>query len=201
MRAVAVTTLVFTAVMAAALPAIAETIELRSGNAPVGNPDPYTTVFREDPVTPITQAVVVPRNPVWTLPPSGAAWISTSPSSMDIGGYYIFQTTFYLPTNLSAASLSLTWSGDDGAWIDIGGAWWLGTGESLRTLVFNNANWLVPGENRLVFHVNNANIGPNPTALCYSATINYSLNSVPEPSGLLSLSSVLGIAALLWRRR
>lgn len=179
--------------------AAAGTIVLKSGNAAIGSPDPCTTVYREDPISPVVQAIVVAPHPAWISPPTGAAWVSTSSSRTDIGGYYIYDTAFWLPSNVSEASMSLTWSGDDGAWVNLGGSWYLGTGESLRSLAFDNAGWLVPGENHLTFHVNNANIGSNPTGLCYSATVNY---TVPEPNSILALLlGITGLASRMLRRR
>lgn len=178
--------------------ALADTIVLKSGNAAIGSPDPFVTVRRLNPTAPPQQAIVVSPYTGWAQPPSGSKWVSTTSSRNDIGGWYYYQTTFFLPSDFANPSMTITWAGDDGAWINLNGVARL-AGGSLQTLTFSDANWLVSGENNLTFEVQNANIGSNPTGLCYSATINY---TVPEPSSLLALIvGMTGMATGIFRQR
>ncbi len=198
---------------------VAETIVLRSGNAPVGQRDPLVTV-RGSAVTvggeqhpaamgvPEQQALVVNRFYMWVDAPVGSKWLSCAENTFGPPGGYIYQLSFTLPRNFATPRLSLQATSDNGGEVVFNGRLLTGnphTGTGhlwMEEYLYSNPTGFHAGENALEFHVINGSDSPpptNPTGIAFSATIDYT--TLPEPSGLLALASGLGSLGLRWRRR
>lgn len=114
-----------------AQPASAEVVVLRSGNAPIGSPDPQinmlvgsgATALSANPFTPAEfaaacsghPAIVIPAHPAWLqqLPCDPLAqWIGTDPVGTPASALYCH--TFNVQTCcIQSAWLNFCWSGDD----------------------------------------------------------------------------------------
>jgi hypothetical protein len=169
-----------------------------------GVPDPhYTLISSPSGATAVT--VNDPGYPIGTWFPNSATsrWIGPAGNSIDVGGTYIYRTSFFLPANavLSTVNISGLWGVDD----------------TIKDLLVNSnstapvspfytpltpftvpTGFYTPGINNLDFVVVNANIGSNPTGLRIEGiTGTY---QIPEPSSACLTVVALAISAGLFRR-
>jgi len=183
--------------------AAAETIVMKSGNAASGSQDPLITVRRLSLAAEPQQAIVASsRDALWTHPPVGCTWVSTTTSTQDIPGWYYYHTSFSLPSGFTNPSLTISWSGDDCAYLTLN-ATDLGYRDfwAVRTVTLNDPSAFATGVNALDFAVANKDTGwpTSATGLCYYATVTYTSAPVPEPSSILALAG--GLLGLLGIRR
>jgi hypothetical protein len=165
-----------------------------------GVPDPhYTMISSPSGATAVT--VNDPGYPIGTWFPNSTTsrWIGPAGNSFDVGGTYIYRTTFFLPANAIASS------------VNISGLW--GVDDVLKDVLINGnstgpitpfytplspftlpTGFYIPGAvNNLDFVVNNANIGSNPTGLRIEGI--KGTFQVPEPAtALLAVTGLLASA-------
>jgi len=160
--------------------AFADTVLLKSGAAPVGQPDPSVVVYG---ATPLQQAVVINRaHPWWADPIPGTNWVSLSTGAIGLDhSYYYWETTFSLPDRYANPTVTASYQCDDGG-INLmlnGIAWGGGAGfypGDARTYSTSQADMFHPGINSLTFVVYNDTAW---TGVDFSALVSY--DTVPEP--------------------
>jgi len=192
------------------LSATADMIVVKSGNAAIGNIDPFVTVRGApelggpgDPGISLRQATVV-WDQAWVEPVGDSMWLSIATNTFCLPGWYQFVTHFNMPCEFTTASIQVTCSGDNGVWSYLNGTWYIGQGESyngFRTITLDNTNAFRVGDNELTFNVLNGGTAewPNPVGVDFYAEVQYT--PVPEPSSLLALGGGLVGGIVLQRRR
>lgn len=170
-----------------------------------GVPDPhYTLISSPSGATAVT--VNDPGYPIGTWFPNSATsrWIGPAGNSIDVGGTYIYRTSFFLPANAIPST------------VNISGLW--GVDDVLKDVLINTnstgpitpfytplspftlpTGFYIPGGiNNLDFVVLNANIGANPTGLRIEGI--KGTYQIPEPSTVCLAVVALGMSAGLVRR-
>jgi hypothetical protein len=170
-----------------------------------GVPDPhYTLISSPSGATAVT--VNDPGYPIGTWFPNSVTsrWIGPAGNSIDVGGTYIYRTSFFLPANAIPST------------VNISGLW--GVDDVMKDLLVNGnstapvtpfytpltpftvpTGFFIPGGiNNLDFVVLNANIGANPTGLRIEGI--KGTYQIPEPSTVYLTVVALGMSAGLFRR-
>lgn len=185
----------------------ADSIVLKSGNAPIGQLDPQITVRGADvvvngvgrssaPGIPMQQALVISPCYAWYPAPDGSNWIGCNWDTFGPAGGYIYQTSFVLPQGLSGPHMNILASSDNGGNIYLNGSLLSSigpngcTGHNWReTYIIDDPSLFHSGTNTLEFWVYNSE---GPTGLAFSAVVDYT--PVPEPSSIFAL--LLGITGV-----
>jgi len=169
-----------------------------------GVPDPhYTLISSPSGATAVT--VNDPGYPIGTWFPNSTTsrWIGPAGNSLDVGGTYIYRTSFFLPANaiLSTVNISGLWGVDD-VIKDL----LVNSNSTAPTTPFYTplspfsvpTGFYTPGINNLDFVVLNANIGSNPTGLRIEGI--QGTYQVPEPSTACFTVVALAMSVGLFRR-
>lgn len=180
----------------------AETIILRSGNAPIGQADPQIQVWGtsiqigdiNQEAAPVSQqqAVVISAHPAWVEFNPGTNWVSVDGSGVGPSGDYIYETTFVLPQRYINPTLNLSFCCDDHGHLLFNEASYpddhaaFGTGGMAR-ITIDDPSLFRAGANKLDFFV--YNLG-GPTGLDYYAVVSY--DPVPESSSILTMLCGIG---------
>lgn len=198
-------------VLAPAATLYADTITLKSGNAPVGQRDTLITVRGvsitlvpgDDPVLAANispqNALVVATPSYWFTPPSGCQWVTPNSTA---GGGYVYEMTFQLPTVFYSPRMTMGIGNDDWAAMFLNGHKLTDWNESgfggLYTFTFDDPSRFAPGANLLQFFVGNG-VG-TPTGMLLNGSVEY--QTVPEPSSIATiLLGITGIASGIVRRK
>ena len=165
-------------------PAAAATIELKSGDGPLGGSDPAVQVVADTNAGTVEPraANIVAKHTNWAPAIADSQWISYSPSGA--GGSpatlaTTYETTFTLPAGATSPELSVIVRGDNRAAVSLNGVEFGAQtgcfGFSGAPGIFTTTTGFVAGVNTLSFEVANpaALCGAGPSGLNFVATVTY----------------------------
>lgn len=179
--------LVAAVLLAAASPASAASITIRSGAGAIGTADPAVDVVADDfaeTSEPRAATIVRPYPGAWPSPQRGSNWISHSTAAAvgeSAGESTTYETTFTLPAGATSPTLSISLDADNRAIVSLNGTVFGSqpTGCPFSNFqgvpeTFSTSTGFVPGVNTLTITVENpTSCGGGPTGLNFVATVNY----------------------------
>ena len=171
------------ALVASVSPAAAASIDLMSGDGPIGGSDPAVQVVADTNAgtTEPRAAHIVAKHSNWVAPIGDSQWISYSPNGA--GGSpatlsTTYETTFTLPAGATSPELSVTLRADNRAAVSLNGTEFGAQGGCFgfqgTAATFSTTTGFVAGVNTLRFTVANpAECSAGPSGLNFVATVTY----------------------------